>query len=137
MGFYTRFTDPAAREEIVRYYQFLKRYDDLYRANRSHAEAVLLYPRKAVHEGDVAAVAKFKEVGKKLLDDHVLFDVLPDDLPGDPLERRPGGPPVSPRLLVQPRAKSPLAVLPKDRSTFTAPRNGARLGQPAGEGPAQ
>jgi hypothetical protein len=84
MGFYTRFTDPAARAEIVRYYQFLKRHDDLFRASRPHAEAVLLYPRAAVHAGDVAPVAKFKETGKALLDAHVLFDVLPDDLATPP-----------------------------------------------------
>jgi hypothetical protein len=80
MGFYTRFTDPAARAEIVRYYQFMKRYDEIYRANRPHAEAVLLYPRSAVHAGDVGPVARFKETGKALLDAHVLFDVLPDDV---------------------------------------------------------
>jgi len=32
-----------------------------------------------VHEGDVAAVNRFKDLGKRLLDAHVLFDVLPDD----------------------------------------------------------
>lgn len=80
MGFYTRFTDPAAREVIVRYYQFLKRYDDIYRGSRSHAEVALLYPRNAVHAGDVAAVEKFRELGTKLLDEHILFDVIPDDL---------------------------------------------------------
>jgi len=80
MGFYTRFRDPAAREVIVRYYQFLKRYDELYRANRPCAEAVLLYPRSRVHQGDVAAVDTFRTFGGRLLDEHVLFDVLPDDL---------------------------------------------------------
>lgn len=80
MGFYTRFTDPAARAEIVRYYDFLRRYESLHKANRSHAESVLLYPRSRVHEGDVAAVDAFKRLGKRLLDAHVLFDVLPDDL---------------------------------------------------------
>jgi hypothetical protein len=80
MGFYTNFTDPAAREEIVRYYQFLKRNDALYRANRPHAEAVLLFPRKAIHAGRVAAVEAFRQAGRKLLERHLLFDVLPDDL---------------------------------------------------------
>src|SRR5262245_13739370 len=97
MGFYTRFTDPKARDEIVRYYQFLKRYDDLYRANRPHGEAVLLYPRAAVHAGDLTGLAKFKQVGKELLDKHVLFDVAPDDL----VEPRRGSPP-SAKLLVRP-----------------------------------
>ena len=80
MGFYTRFTDPAARKEIVRYYQFLRRHDALLRGNRPHAEAVLLYPRKAVHEGHVKPVDVFRKLGRQLLDAHVLFDVLPDDI---------------------------------------------------------
>ena len=79
MGFYTRFKDPEARQEIVRYYRFLEANDAIYRGNCSHAEVLLLYPRKKVHEGDVAAVELFRQLGKKLLDQHVLFDVLPDD----------------------------------------------------------
>jgi hypothetical protein len=79
MGFYTAFEDPEARREIVRYYGFLRRYESLYRANRSHAEVLLLFPRSRVHDGDVTAVGGFKELGKRLLEAHVLFDVLPDD----------------------------------------------------------
>ena len=63
----------------MRYYGFLRKNEGLYRANRSNAEGVLLFPRSRVHEGDVAAVGRFKELGKRLLDAHVLFDVLPDD----------------------------------------------------------
>ncbi len=87
MGFYTRFTDKEARAAIVRYYRFLGRYDSLFRGSRSHAEAVLLYPRQAVHQGRVEAVEGFKRIGRKLLDQHVLFDVLPDDL-GEALDSR-------------------------------------------------
>ncbi len=79
MGFYTRFTDAAAREEIVRYYQFLEKHDAVYRANRPFAEVALLYPRQSVHEGKIDAVARFKTLGKALLDAHVLFEVFPDD----------------------------------------------------------
>ena len=79
MGFYARFTDSLARTEIARYYQFLKQHDALYRASRSHAETVLLYPRQAVHNGDVGPVETFRKLGTRLLDEHVLFDVLPDD----------------------------------------------------------
>lgn len=82
MGFYTSFQDPDARREIVRYYNFLRQHETLYKANRPHAEVLLLFPRKRVHEGDVASVTRFKEIGKRLLDDHVLFDVLPDDRGG-------------------------------------------------------
>ncbi len=35
MGFYLTFTNPLARREIVRYYQFLKRFDPIYRGERS------------------------------------------------------------------------------------------------------
>lgn len=80
MGFYTSFTDPAARKIIVQYYQFLKRYDSVFHANRPAAEAVLVFPRQAVHEGNLEPLKKFREAGRALLDAHVLFDVLPDDL---------------------------------------------------------
>jgi hypothetical protein len=79
MGFYTSFKDPEARREIVRYYTFLRQHESLYRANRPHGEVLLLFPRSRVQEGDVAAVSRFKAIGKRLLDAHVLFDVLPDD----------------------------------------------------------
>jgi hypothetical protein len=79
MGFYTAFEDPDARRELVRYYAFLRRHETLYRANRPHAEVLLLFPRRRVHEGDLAAVSRFKELGQRLLEAHVLFDVLPDD----------------------------------------------------------
>ncbi len=79
MGFYTAFTDPLARAEIVRYYQFLRRHDSLYHANHSHAEVALLFPRSEVHRGEIKPVEQFRQLGQALLDEHVLFDVLPDD----------------------------------------------------------
>jgi hypothetical protein len=119
MGFYTRFTDPEARQEIVRYYQFLKRHDDLFRANRSHAEAVLLYPRSQVHHGNVAAVESFKRIGERLLDAHVLFDVLPDDPPPTDGYRRVFRVPDNVSNAVENLA---LDDLPTEFSRFTAPR---------------
>ena len=80
MGFYTRFTDPAARDEIVRYYQFLRKYDGLFRANRPQSEVLLLFPRCKIHEGDLTPLERFRHFGKQLLDEHVLFDVCPDDI---------------------------------------------------------
>jgi hypothetical protein len=41
---------------------------------------VLLYPRTAVHVGNVEAVKEFLKLGDSMLDRHILFDVLPDDL---------------------------------------------------------
>jgi hypothetical protein len=88
MGFYTRFTDPEARKVIAQYYQFLKKHDAIYRANRSHAEVAMLFPRKAIHAGNVEPVEQFRELGTQLLDAHVLFDVVPDDLATDELLAR-------------------------------------------------
>lgn len=88
MGFYTRFADPEARREIVRYYGFLKRYDAIYRANRSHAELALLFPRTAVAAGDLSRVADFRQAGKKLLGEHSLFDVLSDEPAHQPRRER-------------------------------------------------
>jgi hypothetical protein len=101
MGFYTAFENPEARREIVRYYDFLRRHESLFRANRPHAEALLLFPRRHVREGDVAAVDRFKDLGKRLLDAHVLFNVLPDDLASASARKRysavfdPGDPRIS------------------------------------------
>jgi len=80
MGFYTRFHDPAARAEIVRYYRFIEQHDAVFRGAHPYAESTLLYPRNAVHAGDMAQVEKFKALGHRLLDEHRLFAVLPDDL---------------------------------------------------------
>ena len=79
MGFYTRFTDPAARDVIVRYYQFLRRHDAVYRGNRPVADFALLFPRRAVHAGRLDALERFREMGREMLERHLLFDVLPDD----------------------------------------------------------
>lgn len=80
MGLYANFTEPKARQEFVRYFQFLRAQDDVFHGNRPHADVALLYPRSRVHEGDVASVDAFKKLGRKLLDEHVLFDVVPDDI---------------------------------------------------------
>jgi hypothetical protein len=131
MGFYTSFKDPEARRETVRYYGFLRRNENLYRANRSHAEVGLLFPRSRVHEGDVSAVARFREIGKRLLDAHVLFDVLPDDrVKSLSLSNRIGeesGAKAANYLRVidpsdtQVAATNLSGLLPSDRSHFEAP----------------
>ncbi len=116
MGFYTTFTDPLARAEIVRYYQFLALHDDLFRGNRSQAEVLLLFPRRAVQDGDVAAVESFRHLGRKLLDSHVLFDVLPDD------KLTPDNANFYRAVISTDVALNVLSeVLPADRSRFEAP----------------
>ena len=51
MGFYTTFTDPLARDEIVRYYQFLKRFDMIYRATVPMPKSRCCFRDRRVHEG--------------------------------------------------------------------------------------
>ncbi len=80
MGFYTRFTNPEARKVITQYYQFIRRHDTIYRHNQPNSEAVLLFPRKAVHAGNLAPLDAFRQTSKALLDAHILFDILPDDV---------------------------------------------------------
>lgn len=112
MGFYTRHKDPEARKEIVRYYQFLAKYDALYRGNKPYAEALLLFPRTAVHSGDVEAVDTFKKFGKRFLDDRLLFDVLPDDQLTASLQ-------VAYTWVIDP---TKVSIAPTFQSTFTAPK---------------
>ena len=112
MGFYTRFKDLEARKEIVRYYRFLEQHDAVYRANRPHAEILLLFPRSKVHAGDLAAVEEFKTIGRSMLDRHVLFDILPDDQFTEAVGKRY-------RAAVGP---SRPAAFPDEASQFTAPK---------------
>ena len=79
MGFYTRFTEPEARQEIVRYYQFMKRYDEIFRGNKPHAELAITFPREHVAVGDADAVEWFRLLGRTALNQHLLFDVVSDE----------------------------------------------------------
>jgi hypothetical protein len=80
-GRIANFNDPQSRQELVRFFRFMKQHDDIYHASTAAGECVLLYPRRQVHEGRFTeAMSAFNAVGFKLLDDHVLFDVLPDDI---------------------------------------------------------
>ena len=80
-GRIANFSDPHSRRDLVRFFRFMKQHDDIYHASKVAGECVLLYPRSQVHEGRFTeALSAFNAVGFKLLDDHVLFDVLPDDM---------------------------------------------------------
>jgi hypothetical protein len=81
MGRYANFNDPESRRELVRFFRFMKQHDDVYHANRAAGECVLLHPRSQIHLGRFTdAYAAYNAVGGRLLDDHILFDVLPDDM---------------------------------------------------------
>ena len=114
MGFYARHKDPEARTELVRYYRFMAANDAAFKGNKPHAEVALLFPRSKVHQGDVASVEAFKKTGRDLLDRHVLFDVIPDDLVTP--ERVKGY-----RDVVDP-ARTRLPGVNGSISTFTAPK---------------
>lgn len=75
------FNDAELRGELVRLFQFMKQHDDVYRGSASGGECVLLYPRSQFQQGCYTnAVWAFEGVGRHLLNGHVLFDVLPDDI---------------------------------------------------------
>lgn len=80
MGLYARYNKPDARAVFVQYYQFMKRYDHLFRGASPHAEVRLFFPRKEVHKGNVEPVQTFMKTGREWLDRHILFSVMPDDL---------------------------------------------------------
>jgi hypothetical protein len=78
---FANFNDPESRRELVRYFRFMKQHDDVYHANTMAGECVLLHPRSQLHLGRFTdALSAFEAVGKRLLDDHIIFDVLPDDI---------------------------------------------------------
>ncbi len=113
MGFYARVDSEPAREVFKTYYGFLERYRDLYHANRSYADLAIQFPRKEIHEGDLAPLEAFKALGKELLRKHELFDVIPNDLPD--LEEHES----RYKSVVPPQTSSP--PLGVNRHTITAP----------------
>jgi hypothetical protein len=119
MGFYSSFQDPEARRENVRYYGFLAKYEMLYRANRPNGEVLLLFPRSRVHQGDIDAVGRFKALGRRLLDAHVLFDVLPDDRATAPARERYAT--VIDSADPRHTTANVMETLPSDRSQFDVP----------------
>ncbi len=80
MGFYANFKNPAGREALVNYFQFARRHRDLYAGAQPAAELLVLFPRGAVHAGNLGPLDKFKLLGHRLARDGFAFDVVPDDV---------------------------------------------------------
>jgi hypothetical protein len=81
MSNYTEFFDTASRRELARYYGFLSRYDSIFRANRPHAEVLLVFPRTRIHQGHYyESMEPFHKLSLELMNQHILFDVKPDDI---------------------------------------------------------
>ena len=114
MGFYTRFKDPQARAEIARYYQFIKRHGDLFRWHQPQHDLLLLFPRRAIQDGDLRPLARFREIGGRLLDDHVLFDIRSDENVTPEITAKY-------RQVVTLTAETPLPDYLADRSRIDAP----------------
>ena len=128
MGFYTKFTDPLAHDEIVRYYRFLANHDAIYHGSHSHAEVALLFPRLEVHRGDLAALENFRRLGLALLNEHVLFDVVTDDHPRGEVSAK-----YQTVVTARDQSDEVLNLLPRMRSRFTAPATVPHLAsRPAG-----
>src|SRR5262249_13552948 len=77
----TPWQTPADRAVVLRYFSFLRKHEDLYRAAESMAEVGLLFPRRALHAGDASPLEYVEAVGRAMIRRHVLFDMLPDDMP--------------------------------------------------------
>jgi len=80
LGFYATYKNPAGREAMTTYFGFAAKHRDLYTGAQPAAELLLLYPRNAVHRGDVEPVARFKAIGKQLVREGYAFDIVPDDI---------------------------------------------------------
>ncbi len=80
LGFYANFKSPAGREAMTTYFRFVREHRDLYVGAQPAAELLLLYPRSAVHRGDVEPVARFKAIGHQLVLAGYTFDIVPDDV---------------------------------------------------------
>ena len=66
LGFYAPYKDPVGRAGMVSYFHFLRRNRKYYESAQPASELLLLYPRSAVHNGDVIPVDRFRELGKQL-----------------------------------------------------------------------
>jgi len=80
LGFYATYKNPAGREAMTTYFGFAAKHRDLYTGAQPAAELLLIYPRNAVHRGDVEPVARFKAIGKQLVREGYAFDIVPDDI---------------------------------------------------------
>ena len=68
------------REVVLRYFKFLRKHEDLYINATPHAEIGLVFPRRAIHAGDASALEYVEACGRTMIREHLLFDMIPDDL---------------------------------------------------------
>lgn len=68
------------RAVVLKYFRFLRKHADLYADARPHAEIGLVFPRRAIAAGDASPLEYTEACGRALIRDHLLFDMIPDDL---------------------------------------------------------
>ncbi|MFM8470595.1 MAG: hypothetical protein ACKODH_11605, partial [Limisphaerales bacterium] len=137
LGFYATYKNPAGREAMTTYFGFAAKHRDLYLGAQPAAELLLLYPRSAVHRGDVEPVARFKAIGHQLAREGYVFDIEPDDIVTeaqvnsrravvdcDPSRRTSAGMAVKPLAVTGPPADDQVAKWRKELAAVTR-REGA------------
>jgi len=68
---------------MARYFDFLKKHDAVLRPAESHADVGLVVPRRALDAGDASPLEYVEAAGRAMIREHILFDMLPDDLLAD------------------------------------------------------
>jgi len=68
------------RAVVVRYFRFLRQHEDLYLNATRQAEIGLLFPSRAIAAGDASALEYVEACGRTMIREHLLFDMIPDDL---------------------------------------------------------
>ena len=69
------------REEphLKTYFEFVRYLDPMLRGRQPYAEIGLLYPRRALFNGDASFFAPLRNIGRALIAGHFLFDLLMDE----------------------------------------------------------
>jgi len=72
--------DHEEPNHLQTYFQFIRDNDRYLNpaARESYAEVAMIYPRQAILTGDASFFAPFRDIGRALLQGHVLFDVIID-----------------------------------------------------------
>jgi hypothetical protein len=68
------------RSVVLRYFRFLRQHEDLYVNVTRQTEIGLIFPRRAIYAGDASPLEYTETCGRTLIRDHLLFDMIPDDL---------------------------------------------------------
>ena len=78
MGLYCNWKDPDGSKAFIDYFRFAEEFQTYYHPVESYAEVGLIFPRRSILKGDDLPLEHFRKIGKSLMDEHILFDVLSD-----------------------------------------------------------